>query len=300
MNEVLWAFPKPDKIGVTMTAEISDAFRTRREGVRFILQQVGPLFRQSDVSVFSSDGTFISVSKAAKNPFLVASANWRSTGEVVSRFMGQCLLVDMGSTTTDIIPIKNGKVVSTGWNDRTRLISGELIYTGYLRTNVAHLVSKVPATKYRKKKKTEWISTSSEWFCCMGDVHLILRTIKSNRYTSPTPDGRPKTRPEALRRLARLICSDREELKENQLVQIAQYIYDVQKGQILRGMSQVRQSSRLNRSAPVVCLGHGRFTVLEICAKNGIPKKSFLSAKLPNRGRIDPSFSLAYLLGIPS
>jgi probable H4MPT-linked C1 transfer pathway protein len=302
--DLLRSFPKPDRVGVTMTGECSDAFRTKPEGVRFILRETVPLFLGKDIFVFTSDGAFRSVSEAVRHPLSVASANWRATGELVSRFTDECLCVDMGSTTTDVIPIKNGKVAALGRTDRIRLMAGELIYTGYLRTNAAHLVSSVPVFypprrggKIPEGIPADWISTSAEWFCCMGDVHLILNHIRSRDYTSPTPDGRSKTRSEALRRLARLVCSDREEWTEAQLIRMAQYIYEEQKKRILAGLNRVRRSARLGRGTPIVCLGRGGFCVQKICVENGIPVKNLSGKNLPAGEGIDPSFSIAYLLG---
>ena len=37
----------------------------------------------------------------------VASANWHATASLVAKLMGDGLFVDMGSTTTDLIPIRD-------------------------------------------------------------------------------------------------------------------------------------------------------------------------------------------------
>ena len=47
------------------------------------------------------------------------------------------LLIDVGSTTADVVPIVAGRVAATGRNDLERLQAGELVYTGVLRTNLA-------------------------------------------------------------------------------------------------------------------------------------------------------------------
>src|ERR1044072_2030202 len=49
-----------DRRAVTMTAELSQMFRTKREGVSFVLDAVDAAFPSSDVRVFAVDGTFVS------------------------------------------------------------------------------------------------------------------------------------------------------------------------------------------------------------------------------------------------
>ena len=53
---------------------------------------------------------------------------------LVAKLAGDALFVDMGSTTTDIIPIEDGAVANEGYTDAERLLTGELVYTGFTRT----------------------------------------------------------------------------------------------------------------------------------------------------------------------
>lgn len=74
----------------------------------------------------------------------IASANWHATAALVAKLAGEALFVDMGSTTTDLIPVSGGAVASHGYSDAERLLSGELVYTGFSRTFLFGVASSAP------------------------------------------------------------------------------------------------------------------------------------------------------------
>lgn len=295
------SFPEPDRVGVTMTAEVSDAFRKKSEGVRFVLAEMNALFKNARQRVWTSSGKFVSFSQGSRDWLKVASANWRATGEFVAGLVKDCVVVDMGSTTTDVIPIKGGKVVSSGFTDLKRLKAGELIYTGAVRTNVAHIVPRVPGNILFPSTKTEesaFMGTSCEWFCCMGDVHLILNNVSGSLYSAPTPDGRAKTRSAALARLARIMCSDPDEIPTGRLVWLARYIYDEQKKRVLESIRRVRSEAGIKNSAPLIAVGTGKFVVREVARLGGygLDELPFIAGKPMDT--LDPSWAVAVLLGL--
>lgn len=300
VEKMIRRFPKPDRVGLTMTAEVSDAFRKKSDGVRFVLTEMKALFKNARPLVFTSSGEFVSFSRGCRDWPKIASANWRATGEFVAGFVRDCVVVDMGSTTTDVIPIKGGKVVSSGFTDLERLKSGELVYTGAIRSNVAHIVPQVPQrilSPSIKKVESAFMGTSCEWFCCMGDVHLILNNIPKSRYSAPTPDGRPKTKAASLARLARLVCADPDEVSTRQLVGLARYIYDEQKKGILDAIRRVRSHAGIKKSAPLVAVGAGKFVVREMTrlGRYGLAELPSVAGKPLDT--LDPSFAVAVLLG---
>ena len=66
----------------------------------------------------------------ANDPLSVAAANWAATARAVAMHHPDALLVDIGTTTTDLVPIVGGEVVAVGHTDPERLMSAELLYTG--------------------------------------------------------------------------------------------------------------------------------------------------------------------------
>ena len=110
-------------------------------------------------------------------PLGVAAANWAATGWLVAQHLKNCVVVDVGSTSTSIIPIVNGQVAARGKTDLDKLLCGELVYTGSLRTNVAAIVQSIPI-------RNGVAGVSSELFALSGDVHLSLRQHHIEDYTS--------------------------------------------------------------------------------------------------------------------
>jgi probable H4MPT-linked C1 transfer pathway protein len=223
---------KLDCVGVTMTAELSDAYRTKREGVNHILECVAQVFPVTPIFVLDVEAALRSIEEARAEPLKVAAANWAATGWMVSQLIKTCVVIDVGSTSTSIIPVIDGRISAAGKTDLEKLMNGELVYTGGLRTNVAAIMNSIPV-------RGGVARVSSELFAQSGDVHLLLGNITEEEYTVETADGRGKTRTEAMARLARVVCADIEMLNEQEIVQIAKYVYNRQIEQVVDGLSQV-------------------------------------------------------------
>ncbi len=259
---------KLDGVGLTMTAELSDAYQTKREGVNQVLACAAQVFADSPVFVLDVDAKLLSLGAARSEPLSVASANWMATGWMVARFVKTCVIVDVGSTSTSIIPVIEGSVSAAGRTDLEKLIAGELVYTGSLRTNVAATVNTVPL-------RAAMARVASELFAQSGDVQLVLGNISEKQYTTETADGRGKSRGEALARLARVVCADMDMLTEEEVVQIAEYVYGRQVEQVAKGLSQVysRVKSLATEKVPVVVTGLGKDFIARVAARKiGVEK----------------------------
>jgi hypothetical protein len=257
-----------DLIGVTMTAELSDVYFTKREGVNHILDCVEMALSEVPVYVLDVDANLLDMQEARKNHLKVAAANWAATGWMVSQLVKNCIVIDVGSTTTSIIPIANGKVIAKGKNDMEKLIYGELVYTGALRTNVATIVNKIPLRGHAAR-------VSSELFALSGDVHLVLGNITSKEYTTETADGRGSSYREAIARLARVVCADIEILTQREVLEMAKYVYTAQVKQVADALSQVYKRILshfdLERDFSIVVTGLGK----DFLAKKAAEKLGF-------------------------
>lgn len=242
----------PQAMAVLMTAELSDVFATKREGVLFILESIRSCFPDVASYALALWGGFIPLSDALGRPLDFTATNWLASAQWIAKQFPNCLLIDVGSTTTDILPIIDEKVSVLGRTDVARLCSGELVFTGALRTNLAAIVQFVPIAGRNCR-------VASEYFAVSGDVHLILGHLRPQDYTCTTPDGQPPSVDSARRRLARLVCADIEMLPTAEIDEMAKYIYEQQIRQIRDGLSQVLSRLPLLRKRPVIVAGAGAF-----------------------------------------
>ncbi len=210
-----------DYFAITITAELSDAFQTKREGILTILDALGNVFKKNKLKFISNKSTFLDYEKAKSDPYSITAANWVSTALYLGKFVPDCVLIDAGSTTIDIIPIFKSKPVPLGKDDISRLMNHELIYTGGLRATIPSITHHVP---YKGKK----VRVSFEKFALISDVHRILDNISEDEYINDTADNRSKSLEDCYARLSRVICMDIETLSKDDLNIIAKYIYEKQ------------------------------------------------------------------------
>jgi probable H4MPT-linked C1 transfer pathway protein len=199
-------------------------------------------------------------------------------------------MLDVGSTTTSIIPVVNGQVAAEGKTDLEKLQNGELVYSGSLRTNVAVIVDAVPV-------QGRMTRVSSELFAQSGDVHLILDNIRPEDYTAETCDGRGKTEKAAMARLARVVCADTDMLTEQEIVAIAKFVYGRQVEQIAEGLNLVfeRVKPLFDEEKAVVAGLGGNFLARKAAEKVGFKKivsmKEYFGAEA---SVVSPSVGVAF------
>lgn len=265
-------FPEAQQLAVVMTAELADCFATKTEGVHFILDQVEAGAPRLPYMAWTTDGQFVSGGAARDQPMLVAAANWHALATWVGRTLiredvsqppipeSSSILIDIGTTTTDIIPLVNGRPASTGKTDTTRLQSGELCYSGVKRTPVCAIAHSVPF-------HDGYCALAAELFATTLDVHLLLGAIPENEADLETANGRPATRAAAHDRLARMLCADRQEVTVEDAVHIAKFLADVQRQRLAGALDRVVH--RLpGECQTVVVSGSGAFLARQLAAGN--------------------------------
>lgn len=276
---ILAHFPETGLVAVTMTAELSDCFTTKSEGVRFILGKIEtavakivspraePGSQRNPLSplrvlVWTTDGRFVDLNVAKNQTAEIAAANWHALATWSGRFApnGSGLLVDIGTTTTDIIPLSDGKPVPVGWTDLARLQHGELAYSGVRRTPLCAVAQSVPF-------RDGYCSLAAELFATTLDIHLLTGQIAEDAHDSDTANGKPATKPAAWDRVARMLCCDREELSYDESVRIAQFLADVQRQRLAGSLERVVH--RLDSACQtVVVSGSGAFLATQLVLEN--------------------------------
>jgi hypothetical protein len=225
LRELLGKYNKETgSAAVVMSGELADCFSGKADGINFIVDSVKAAF--PDALFYGTDGAF----HRDAGPRLAAS-NWLASADYLRELYPCAVFVDMGSTTTDIIPIGRFEELK-GLTDLDRLQQGYLIYTGLLRTSVPCLIRSVLLNGVPTP-------VSSEYFACSGDVHRVLGHIQEREYTSDPPDGGKRDVPAALRRLARVVCADLDEIGETGAKAIAETFWNVQKNLIISGIDKV-------------------------------------------------------------
>ena len=175
----------------------------------------------------------------------VAAANWHALATYSCRFTpaDSALLIDIGSTTTDVIPLVAGTPVPLGLTDFGRLRSTELVYTGVRRTPVCAILGS---------------EVAAEFFATAHDVYLRLDMATEDPTDCSTADGRPATVEGAHARLSRMLGADAEDTEEDETYDLAQRAFERQRDVIAAAIRNV--SSRLaDPPQTILVSGSGEF-----------------------------------------
>jgi (4-(4-[2-(gamma-L-glutamylamino)ethyl]phenoxymethyl)furan-2-yl)methanamine synthase len=249
LGRLLRNMPSFDALAVTMTGELCDCFENRRQGVLAILDAVTSVAGQTPIHVWRNDGRFVDLAAARATPLQAASANWLALATFAGRYAanGAALLIDIGSTTTDILALLDGRPRPEGRTDPERLRASELVYTGVRRTPLCALQG--------------WgCRIAAEVFATTLDAYLLLGYLPEDAADTNTADGQPATKACAEARLARMICADRETSTAEERRYLAETALDFQTTMLGVAINDV---ARRLRALPqtVLFAGEGEFLI---------------------------------------
>lgn len=268
-------------MAVTMTGELCDCFANRADGVRRILASVVEAFPQAAIRVYQTTGQMVTSEEALASPLSTAASNWHAIARASSRFLPDRsgLVFDLGSTTTDLVPVRKGQPAGSGRTDFGRLAAGELVYTGMTRTPL-------PAVARSVRIRGRRTPLAAEYFATVRDARLVTGELEGDAEDTNTSDGRPADRPHAQTRLARSVCSDPEELGPT-LDELARAVLERQESLIERAIRRMgRRRPDLVRN--VLLAGSGE-SLLDRCVARALP-----SAKVVKLSeRLGPALSEA-------
>jgi len=247
---------------VTMTAELSDAFENRTAGVVSVAAIAAREIGADDILFYAGARGFVGRSTVGEVAEAVASANWRASAELVAQHCRDALFIDIGSTTTDIVPIRNGRVDSQGTTDAERLACGELVYAGFSRGAPQAYARFAPVDG-------RWTPLVNEAFASMADVRRVLGDLQEGENAadlSPTADGRPKTISASRARIARLVGHDESQLSETQAHALAAHLARAQMRLIEDQIALLSSRDAIAPDAPFIGAGVGRKLVQRLAA----------------------------------
>ncbi|MCJ7443571.1 MAG: hydantoinase [Methanotrichaceae archaeon] len=265
---------KPEAVAVVMTGELVDCFENKMMGIRRIKAVVEEAFK-CPLLFWGVDGF------DPEDIRELSGANWSASANFIAHEIGDCLFVDMGSTTIDLIPIKGTYLASR--TDFLRLANGELVYTGLLRTCLGNLL---PFARI----KGNVVRTSPELFAIAADAYLALQEISLEEYSCDTPDGAGKDRTSALRRLARCVCADLEEIGEEGALAIADQVCDQQFRLIVDAIHYQANKHNLSR---IVAAGIGERVISRAARFLGMGILGLSEIYGRNISEIFPAFAVA-------
>jgi hypothetical protein len=272
---------QPKRVGVVITGELADAFTSKKEGICSIASLVDSVFaRPYYLNVRGHFTQQIAESEAS----LYAASNWTASAAFVSQRVSDCIFVDVGSTTCDVIPIRDGKPATTT-TDFERLRERELIYTGALRTNIATILRLVTLNgeKYR---------LASELFAIAADAHHVLGNISAEDYACETPDAQPRDLEACYRRIARILLCDVDELGRERARDVARQVERAQIRELAQALTFQKRKHDLNA---VVGAGLGEFLIAKAASKVRLECRLLSQQYGKELSNVFPAFAVANL-----
>ncbi|HYH17929.1 MAG TPA: hydantoinase/oxoprolinase family protein [Azospirillum sp.] len=269
---VLARWGAPGRAAATMTGELADLFDDRADGVRRIVAATRAALPAAGLEIFAGPFGLIPAGAAPEHVDAVASANWYATA-LVAAAAGDGILIDIGSTTTDIVPLAGGRARHAGYTDAERLESGELVYTGAVRTPVMAVARAVPFAGHRR-------TLMAELFATMADAHRLTGALPDGADQHPTADGRDHGVTASARRLLRMVGEDCGADSLPAARRLAHHLAGRQLRHIEDALDQVLSGAPVADGAPLVGAGVGRFLVRQLAGWRGLPYRDF-EAHLP-------------------
>ncbi len=263
LADLIAAAPTAERLAVTMTGELADCFATKAEGVEAILDAVERVAAGREALVYLCNGELATPSTALAEAKLAAASNWHVLGAFATRFCAgePGLLVDIGSTTSDIIPLGENGPQAVGRTDSERLVTGELVYTGVERSPLCAIVREIPW-------RGEPCAVAQELFATAGDAYVLLGDLTEDKICTNTADRRSRTKAHAHARLARAICADVAMFTWDDALRAAEAVHGAQLDLL---ESAARRVVGRMEVAPrtIVLSGHGEFLARRLVKRLG-------------------------------
>ena len=248
----------PRHHALTITGELSDLFRNRQAGVESLLTEFAGIFQDEKIEVYAGNAGLLPLETAIEHFDQVASANWHATASYLCTQQPDFVLMDIGSTTTDLILAAHGDILNRAYSDQERLAEGGLVYTGLTRTPVMAVVQEVEFAGQRQ-------AVMAELFATMADVYRITGELDPGKDLMPTADGADKSLPSSGRRLARMLGTDFDEEEPGEdLRMVAEYIADQQLQLIEQKLDHLLELHGMQKEVEIIGAGAGRMLAEKI------------------------------------
>jgi probable H4MPT-linked C1 transfer pathway protein len=265
VHSILHSLPAmPDRHALTMTGELADIFPDRRAGVVQISDAMQQLLGEAALQIYAGSQGFVSHTEAMAHANAIASANWHASAAYLASQVEEGMLVDIGSTTADLILLHKGKPAMIGYTDAERMQSDELVYTGVVRTPVMAVAGQVSFAG-------GWQRLAAEHFATMADVYRLTGELAEGGDMGDTADGMGKSLEDSARRLARMVGCDLGDAPMQAWRQLASSLRSEQLRTLHRAIERQLSRGLLSEAAPIIGAGAGRFLAAELARWMGRP-----------------------------
>jgi (4-(4-[2-(gamma-L-glutamylamino)ethyl]phenoxymethyl)furan-2-yl)methanamine synthase len=255
---------------LTMSGELADIFENRTQGVSALVSAMRERFPGELLKVYAGTAGFVGPDAATGLATQIASANWVAATALAAATLGDGLVVDVGSTTTDIAPFVDFEVAAWGATDHERLVHGELVYSGVVRTPLMALLREVPFDG-------AWAEVMAEPFATTADVYRLTGALAEHADLLPSADGRAKTAQASATRLARMLGMDFSSGELGDWIRVAEYAEECQLRRLVDAVCCVLSRGQVPHRAPLVGAGVGRFLVRRLAERLGLRYVGFES-----------------------
>lgn len=247
---------------VTMTAEGADLWPDRRSGViatsALLMRELGG----APLALFAGPEGFVTPDRAAVHADAIGSANWYASAAVLSHLLPGGILLDIGSTTADLIPFGSGRVAARGFSDAERLANNELIYTGVARTPVMALAAQAPFNG-------RWLPLMAEHYATTADIYRLTGELPEGADLHPSADGGPKTEEASARRLLRMVGYDLSPATRAKAKALARHLAEAQMARLGSALDCVASGLEVEPDL-IVGAGVGRFIAARLADRRNV------------------------------
>ncbi|MGZ8932808.1 MAG: hydantoinase/oxoprolinase family protein [Halobacteriota archaeon] len=273
---------RPERVGIVITGELADAFASKKEGICSIAAAVSSVFSKSYyLNVYGE----LTQGIAEEDAHLYAASNWAASAAFLAKSVKDCIFADVGSTTSDVIPIKSGKPIAPT-TDFERLRQYELIYTGVLRTNIATILHCVNLSGKKYKLSTELFSITA-------DVYRVLGNIDDADYACDTPDSQSRDLEACYQRIARVLLCDVSELGRENVHEVAKQVEHAQINELAEALEFQAREYELHT---IVGAGLGEFLIANAALKVGLKFRLLSQQYGRTLSNVFPAFAVAQLV----
>jgi probable H4MPT-linked C1 transfer pathway protein len=255
----------PEGVGsaVTMTGELVDLWPDRASGIAALTERLSIRRKGGPLAFYAGARGFVDAKTAAEAWPAVASANWRATAEALAVLDNAGLLVDVGSTTADLVPFAAGAVLSRGTSDAERMAAEELVYLGATRTPVMALAPRLPFGG-------AWVRPMAEHFATSADVFRLTGDLAEGADLHPSADAGPKTAEASARRLLRMVGMDLSAETEASARALAAFLAEAALRRLADAAALVLSRPEAPRMPIVHGAGVGRFLAERVAQRLGL------------------------------